>query len=211
MKTGVYRILNKLDGKCYVGSAAVEFRKRWNKHRSSLRNKTHHSCHLQHAWDKYGESSFVFEVLEECSPTQCIEREQYYLDTILFASCNDKRFSQLGYNICRIAGSALGRKHTEATKQKMRDLNQGKVITQETRLKIGKANRGNIHSLITKQKISKANRGENAYHSKLKECEVRYIWRRIQNQEKIIDIARNHNVSRSTISDIKHGRSWKWI
>lgn len=211
METGIYRILNKLNSKCYIGSAAKGFHKRWNKHRSGLRNKTHHSCHLQYAWNKYGESFFVFEVLEECEPAQCIEREQYYLDTLLFAGCNDNRFSRLGYNICRIAGSPLGRKHTEETKQKMRDLNQGKVMTQETRLKIGRANKGNVHSLTTKQKISRANRGENAYHSKLKEYEVIHIWRRLQNQERVVDIARDYHVSRLTISDIKHGRSWKWI
>jgi group I intron endonuclease len=62
MNTGIYQILNKVNGKSYVGSA-VNIKKRWAVHRHTLRNNKN-SPHLQKAWNKYGEESFEFNVLE---------------------------------------------------------------------------------------------------------------------------------------------------
>ncbi len=117
MKAGVYQIRNLKNNKLYIGSAAAGFRDRWSLHLKQLRNSQHHSVHLQRAWNKYTEEVFIFEVLEECSPEQCLDREQYYLDTLLFANCNDKRFNQLGYNICRVAGSTRGIKLSLSERQ----------------------------------------------------------------------------------------------
>ena len=49
--SGVYQITNKVTGKFYIGSA-VNFRKRWNTHKSCLRNNKHANKHLQRAWNK---------------------------------------------------------------------------------------------------------------------------------------------------------------
>jgi group I intron endonuclease len=57
-----------------------------------------------------------------------IEREQYYLDLL-----------KPEYNICKIAGSTLGFKHSELTKAKMSINNTGKKHTYETRIKIGQS------------------------------------------------------------------------
>ena len=43
----------------------MQLRKRRNLHLCLLRNKRHHARHLQAAWNKYGEHSFLFEVLAE--------------------------------------------------------------------------------------------------------------------------------------------------
>lgn len=107
--TGVYQIRNLTNNKLYIGSSE-KFDKRWNLHLSQLRRNIHHSIHLQRAWNKYGANIFIFEIIEECESDKCLDREQHHLDTILFASCNDERFSQLGYNICRVAGSTKGLK-----------------------------------------------------------------------------------------------------
>ena len=120
MNTGIYQILNLINGKRYIGSAAGRgFDDRWDKHRKQLGNKQHHSIKLQRAWDKYGVDSFVFEIIEKCESVDCIRREQHYLDTVLFASCNNNKFNKLGYNICRIAGSTLGVKLSDQTRQRM--------------------------------------------------------------------------------------------
>jgi hypothetical protein len=50
MTTGIYKILNIVNNKFYVGSASSNggFKKRWNEHKSGLRNGCHPNKHLQH-------------------------------------------------------------------------------------------------------------------------------------------------------------------
>lgn len=125
--TGIYQIRNLVNDKVYIGSA-VDFGKRWNSHICSLNDQHHHSQKLQRAWDKYGIDAFKFEILEELVfpvnyPKALVKeyllgREQYYLDTILHANLQDSYFELNGYNICRVAGSNLGFKHSYNSIQK---------------------------------------------------------------------------------------------
>lgn len=50
---------------------------------------------------KYGYSNFQLEILEYCEPSNCIDREQYYIDLL-----------KPEYNILKTAGSKLGSKHS---------------------------------------------------------------------------------------------------
>jgi group I intron endonuclease len=114
---GVYRIRNTLNDKVYIGSAAYSVRRRWRDHRRDLRagkHCQHGRCHLQHAWNKYGEECFVFELIEEAEPKLCVPGEQYWLDHYRAA---DDRY---GYNESPTAGSILGFKLSEEAKKKMR-------------------------------------------------------------------------------------------
>ena len=114
-KTGIYAIVNKVNGKFYVGSAArVDSRKsrkgfyiRWKNHLLQLRFNKHHSKYLQNAWNKYGEENFEFRILHFCPPEECIQFEQIYLNLL----CPH-------YNMSPTAGSTLGVRHSEETKTK---------------------------------------------------------------------------------------------
>ena len=64
MARGIYKIINVVNNKFYVGSA-VDFKRRKTRHFSELRTGKHNNRHLQAAWDKYGEQAFVFVVVEE--------------------------------------------------------------------------------------------------------------------------------------------------
>ena len=77
---GIYRIRNKINGKCYYGSSK-NIEKRWQRHKNQLKNNNHNPL-LQRAWNKYGESNFIFEVVEECKLSILLETEQKYLDTL---------------------------------------------------------------------------------------------------------------------------------
>lgn len=81
MTSGVYKIQNTINGKSYIGSSK-RIEKRYGEHRSLLRNNKHHSKILQGAWNKYGEGSFLFDIIEICPVDQLEAREQYYLDNL---------------------------------------------------------------------------------------------------------------------------------
>jgi group I intron endonuclease len=109
--SGIYQIKNLVNGKVYVGSA-VNIAHRWHYHKSTLCLGKHDNEYLQHSWDKYEESNFCFEILEECPAEKLILFEQKWMDSLC---SHDRRF---GYNICAVAGSSLGTKQSEETKRK---------------------------------------------------------------------------------------------
>lgn len=63
MARGIYKIINVVNNKFYVGSA-VDLKRRKTRHFSELRNGKHNNRHLQAAWVKYGEQAFIFVVVE---------------------------------------------------------------------------------------------------------------------------------------------------
>lgn len=75
----VYKIVNTVNNKIYVGST-LNFQFRKNQHLSRLRHNMHANPHLQNSWNKYGESAFRFEIIEETN--EYCEKEQYWLDTL---------------------------------------------------------------------------------------------------------------------------------
>lgn len=63
----IYKIVNLLNGKFYVGST-TNMKERFRRHRILLRGNRHHCKHLQAAWNKHGEGNFVFVVVETVPP-----------------------------------------------------------------------------------------------------------------------------------------------
>lgn len=60
---GVYRILNKLNGRVYIGSTS-RFKDRARKHINDLKANRHQNMFMQNDFNKCGEDCFVFEVIE---------------------------------------------------------------------------------------------------------------------------------------------------
>jgi len=63
-KKGIYKIINIINNKYYVGST-LDLYQRKTTHFRKLRINKHHCIHLQNAWNKYGEENFKFEIIEE--------------------------------------------------------------------------------------------------------------------------------------------------
>jgi group I intron endonuclease len=131
--SGIYKILNTLNNKIYIGSA-LDFRKRWNSHRHGLLKNVHDNQRLQKAVNKYGLDNFQFEVIEECEPEKCIEREQYYIDTL-----------KPEYNLCLIAGNTFGKKHSFETRLKISQSLTGKKLSEAHKRNITLAQLGIKH------------------------------------------------------------------
>ena len=81
METGIYKITCSENNRIYIGSAK-NLLKRWLRHLNDLRNNKHVNIHLQRTYDKYGENSFKFEIVENCDVDNLLVREQYYLDLL---------------------------------------------------------------------------------------------------------------------------------
>lgn len=156
---GVYGIRNKINNQWYVGSAAKTIKVRWQIHQHNLREGTHHSRHLQNAWNKYGADSFECVPLENCPPEKCVEREQAYM--LLYRSA-DQRY---GYNIHPEARSPLGVKRTEETRKKLSEVARNRspelkarlaavASTPEARRRSSDLHRGKVLSAETRAKIS---------------------------------------------------------
>lgn len=102
MISGVYKITNTLNGKCYVGSSKHVPRRLYG-HRQQLLAGRHHSPKLQRAWDKHGEQAFAFETMLQCHEKDMLFYEQRLMDG--YSAVSD------GYNILPKAGSRLGSPH----------------------------------------------------------------------------------------------------
>lgn len=157
--SGIYQITCTANKKIYIGSTIDLYRRKYD-HFHSLRLNKHHNPCLQRAWNKYGEQTFVFEVLELVLPISLIAREQYWLDKL-------KPFGCKGFNIARNAEYImLGRKQSPATIEKIRQANLGKKRTShwkqspETIEKRKKIWLGRKHTPESIEKISQAKRGQ---------------------------------------------------
>lgn len=153
MKSGIYKILNKVNGKFYIGSA-IEIKKRWREHKHHLNKNAHKNPHLQAAWNKYWDISFEFIILEYVEKENLVNREQHWIDE---TNCHDR---DIGYNLNKIANSMLGFRHSEETKNKFRN----KIYTDEIKANMSKGQIGKKYSKETKLKLSKLRKG--VKHSK---------------------------------------------
>lgn len=126
-KVGIYRWVNLITGKSYIGSSgnlSDRFRQYFNINfleREVIRNNSY----IYKSLIKNGYSNFKLEILEYCELDVILEREQYYLD----------RFNP-EYNILKIAGSFRGFKHSYDTKKVMSLKKMDNIISDVTRLKI---------------------------------------------------------------------------
>lgn len=145
---GIYCIENIKNNKKYIGKSC-HIEKRFRDHRKELNENKHINEYLQRSWIKYGESSFIFYIIEICEKNNEIlsDREMFWVK--VFDSKNN------GYNLTdggngggmnptletreKRSKSSMGRKawnkgipHTEETKQKISESCKGKVISKES-------------------------------------------------------------------------------
>ena len=78
-EVGIYAIKNLQNSKMYVGQS-VNIVVRWRDHLKKLRANTHIAKYLQRSFDKYGENSFVFGVIEYCNREELNEKEYYWVN-----------------------------------------------------------------------------------------------------------------------------------
>ena len=172
MTRGIYKIINVVNNKFYVGSAE-NFTRRKRVHWWMLRRGTHGNKHLQAAWGKYGEQAFTFAIVEELPEgVDVLAAENIWLKEHV-----DKEYC---YNIATDATAPTtgwsGEKnpmwgktfaHTEEAKAKIAAASKARVQTDEEKVKRRKSMRGHHVAASTKAKISATLSGEgNYWHGK---------------------------------------------
>lgn len=160
--SGIYKIVNKKDGKCYVGSSknilgTTYKHGRFYFHKRLLRLGKHHCIHLQRAYDIYGINNFDFIIVEQINPEDLVRVEQKYLDE---ARRNPSIYYNCSYDSGRIT-------MTPEIVSKIRASNQAhqskKLWTAEERAKMSRKGErhpmyGKKHTDESKRKNSESNK-----------------------------------------------------
>jgi group I intron endonuclease len=108
---GIYTIECLANNRIYVGSS-IDLEKRLLRHKRALHAGSHYNTHLQNAWNKYGESAFVFSewlIVSDRKDLLALENaamDFFELDRTLF-------------NIVRSAKSPLGFRHTSDARHRI--------------------------------------------------------------------------------------------
>ena len=157
MNQGIYKIINVVNNKFYVGSA-VNLRKRKSRHFSELRTGKHNNRHLLAAWNKYGEQAFVFVVIEEVEDrTLLLEAENRWLrehvgKDYCYNIGTDATAPALGMS--GELSPTWGYKHTEEAREQIGVHSRGRTHTPESRDKIRQSLVGKPKSAEVRAKIS---------------------------------------------------------
>ncbi len=133
---GIYKITNKVNGKCYIGQSN-DIHRRW---KQELAPNAKLNPHLARAFEKYGIDNFEFEIIEECQREHLNEREQFYIE--IYHSIDPN----LGYNKTEGGDGNLGRHFimSEEQKEKIRKANTGRKLTEEQLINIRESNKYKI-------------------------------------------------------------------
>lgn len=146
----IYKLTSP-SGKIYIGQTQCLY-KRFRSYRKFKCNK-----YLKNAFLKYGLENISVKILEKDVVLENLdEREQFYFDTL-------QPFGNIGYNICREAGTTRGRKRPPEEMKGLSDFNKtrigelnhfyGKTHSEETKNYLREINIGRKHSEETKEKI----------------------------------------------------------
>lgn len=233
---GIYIIRVTGTDHVYVGSS-IALHLRFKRHLSQCRAHTHFNPILQSCFDKYGESSFEFGVLEFVEDSsELLIREQHWIDSL----AGEYRI----INICLVAGSRLGSTQSEDARRKISESGKGKKKPVGFGEKVSEANSGRTLSENTKRKMSehakarfsdKKNHpmygkspsaesrrknseshtglqlGEKHPNAKMSNSTASEIKVRLNSGDSATVISEEMGVSRASVYDIKYGKSWAFL
>ena len=131
----VYKITNKVTNKIYIGitnqGSGARYRHHWYESRIGEPSPIHRSM------AKYGEDNFTLEIIDFADTyDELKEKEKYWIKQY---NSTDK---SIGYNLTEGGDGTFGRKHSEETKEKIRQKALGRKVSEETKKKMSEAKLG---------------------------------------------------------------------
>ena len=128
-KSGVYCLVNNINGHNYVGSSiALGNRMKNYLNNTYLKNKNNNNMPIVKALLKHGQSNFSVLILEYVDYESLSIRETFYIRLLLPY-----------YNILKHGYSSLGYKHTEDTKELLSKLAKNRTHSEKTKVLISRA------------------------------------------------------------------------
>lgn len=112
MESGIYKITNLVNNKVYIGQSR-NLQSRITRHKYRLKNNEHINKHLQNSYNKYGNDSFKYEIIEYCEENILNERECHW---ILHFNSHNRLY---GYNNMIPNPNESKFYHSDETKQKI--------------------------------------------------------------------------------------------
>ncbi len=212
----IYKITNKINGKCYVGQTTKSIEQRWKAH--CWQCNFNNNMIIYRAIKKYGKENFSIEKICDCQNQKELNESEVkyikYFDTM----CPN------GYNLCG-GGGGTGIM-SDIVKKKISKAHIGKKATPETREKLRISHLGFKVSDKTKRKLSKCFKGKKqpkwAVDKRIKATikAVAKKYKLINPEGKIIHIfnmaefCRNNKFSKSKMCELAVGkrklyRGWK--
>jgi len=195
--SGIYQISCSKTNKIYIGSA-LKLNKRWREHLSLLRRGIHYNRYLQRSWNKHGERSHIFKIVETVSDeNKLVIREQSWIDKL------DVTDPIKGFNLSPTAGSNLGYKFTEEQKKKLSKTHTGKFLPESQKKAISASMKGIEHGPIKRQRLSEAH----AFVTKEEHFNIMddYYFTGVSQP----DLAKLYNVTRTAMNRMINGKSYK--
>lgn len=128
-KSGVYCLINNINGHTYVGSSIhVASIMRNYLNNAFLKSRQNRNMPIVKALLKYDQSNFSVWILEYVEPEDLATRETFYITLIIPY-----------YNVLKQGYSSLGYKHTEETKQLLSELAKNRTHSDKTKALIARA------------------------------------------------------------------------
>lgn len=159
-KSGVYCLINKINGHAYVGSSInLASRMRNYLNNTFLKSKQNVNMPIVRALLKYDQSNFTLLILEYVEPESLTARETFYITHVMPY-----------YNVLKQGYSSLGYKHTEETKKLLSELAKNRTHSDKTKGLIARALTGEnnpfynkSHSIESKVRMIEANSAYSVY------------------------------------------------
>lgn len=159
-KSGIYCLINKINGHAYVGSSInLASRMRNYLNNTFLKSKQNANMPIVKALLKYDQSNFSLLILEYVGPEFLTVRETFYISHVIPY-----------YNVLKQGYSSLGYKHTEETKKLLSELANNRVHSDKTKGLIARALMGEnnpfynkSHSIESKVRMIEANSSYSVY------------------------------------------------
>lgn len=144
----IYAIELSIDGRKYVGHT-INLKKRMDGHFKMLNKNKHYNDYLQRTYNKYNSDNFKILVLEEVKNLQLlVSKEQYWADFY------QSFLPENGFNYGECVDNPFrGQKHTEETKEKLRQLTTGREWTEKAKIAASIRRKGITRTEEDKEKI----------------------------------------------------------
>ena len=232
---GIYKIINKVNNKIYIGQSC-DCHRRWMEHLRSgqpdkyaIKSQRDLNAPIHLAMQKYGIENFEIKILEICEREKLNEKEKDWI----------KFYKQQGYSLYNITDggqkngvSLKGEKHSQA-KLTQAEVNEIKRLLKDTKKSYNEI-LALFPNITSKSIISLINQGKNWFDEKetypIRQTDYRNIGEKaggaLFTNEEVMNIrkeyaenpklsatilANKYSVSINTMSAILQGRSYKYL